>query len=71
MERLFLLDCSTLSNICSIYDGVFVGIHWFLVISWEEVILVNRRKDVILVKGIVTSNKTQENNYFLRFFTLK
>ena len=42
-----------------------------LVISWEEVILVNRRKDVILEKRRVISNKTQENNYFLRFFTLK
>ena len=39
-------------------------------ISWEEVILVNRRKDVILEKRRVISNKTQENNY-LRFFTLK
>ena len=33
MGLLFLLNCSTLSSICSIYDGVFVGIHWFLVIS--------------------------------------
>ena len=36
-----------------------------------EVFLVISRKEVFLVKGIVTSSKTQENNYFLRFFTLK
>ena len=57
-----------------------MGFIGFLGIAERKVFLVNRRKDVILViswegmfleKRRVISSKTQENNYFLRFFTLK
>lgn len=49
--------------------GFLLGFIGFLGIA--EVLLVIIRKEVFLVKGIVTSSKTQEKDYFLRFFTLK